>query len=88
MNVVRPMPTEANPAAISKAAGTRSQPHGDRIVPMASITITKATEYSAPRLRAQAISPIATSIGPSGVASTPSYTRPNFSLWNTLDVES
>ena len=69
MNDVTAMPTAANPNATSSAAGSSSSAHGDAVRPSSSITTRKPAEYSPPRISAQPISPIATSSGPSEVAS-------------------
>ena len=69
MNVVTAMPTAANPHAISSAAGSSSTAHGEATSPSTSMTPRKPAAYRPPRNSAQPISPIATSIGPSDVAS-------------------
>ena len=56
--------------------------------PITSITTTKPTAYSPPRITAQLISPSATSITPSELASMQSYSLANLSLKNTFMVES
>ena len=73
MNVVAAMPTAANANASSVAAGTANTAHGDRTSPSTRMTTTNPSPYSVARITAQAISPSATSPGPSGVASTASY---------------
>ena len=88
MNDVAAMPTAANPNAMSSAAGSSSTAHHDPTRPMPTMTIRNPEEYRPPRISAQVISPIATSSGPSEVASIESYSFANFSLKNTLIVES
>ena len=88
MNVVPNMPTAENAKPISVAAGTASNAHQECTVPTRQATIRNAVAYRPPRISDQAISPTATSRGPSGVASTESYSLANLSLKNTLNVES
>ena len=82
------MPSAANPKPTSSAAGISSIAHGDIRSPIASITTTNPTEYIPPRITAQLISPSATSIAASELASMPSYSLANLSLKNTFIVES
>ncbi len=65
-------PAAAKAAATSSAAGTMRMPRGERTSPAKSMITYIATAYSAARIRAQSISPIAISVMPIGVASTPS----------------
>src|SRR5665647_2778429 len=78
MYVAEAIPTAANAQPIRVAAGTASRAHH----------VGTAPEYTRPRSSAQVISPIATSRGPSGVASTESYSLAYLRLKNTLVVES
>ncbi len=87
-NDVTAIPTAANPNATSKAAGSSRTAHTDAVRPRTTITIRKPVEYSPPRIRAQPISPIATSSGPSEVASIESYSFAYLILKNTFMVES
>src|SRR5690606_19132099 len=73
---------------MSVAAGRASSAHHDVTTPASAHTTRNATAYTSPRSSAHAISPTATSRGPSGVASTESYRRAYLSLKNTCVVES
>ncbi len=66
---VAAMPTAAKPNAMSSAAGSSSTAHHDAVRPITTMTTRKPAEYRPPRISAQLISPIATSSGPSDVAS-------------------
>ena len=63
-------------------------PHQVVISPRADMIIVKAVAYAPPRISAQAISPSATSSGPSEVANIALYKRLSFNLKNTFQVES
>ena len=65
-------PAAAKAAAVRSAAGTMSRPHGERIRPKISMITNIANAYSAARMSAHSISPIAISVIPIGVARTPS----------------
>lgn len=67
--LVTAMPTAANPSAISTATGTMANAHQEVAMPSTPITPRKAQAYSSPRNSAIAISPAATSSGPSEVDS-------------------
>ena len=88
MNVVAAMPTAANANATSSATGNASNAHGETMSPIPSITARNPAEYNPPRSNAQAISPIAMSIGPIGVVSIASYNFTYLNLKNTLNVAS
>ena len=60
--------TPLGPSAV--AVGEISRAHQVTTMPSAVMHTRNATEYSTPRIRAQLISPTATALGPSGVAST------------------
>src|SRR5450756_2389437 len=88
MYVAEAIPTAANAQPIRVAAGTASRAHHVVTAPAKPATSRNAPEYTRPRSSAQVISPIATSRGPRGVASTESYSLAYLSLKNTLVVES
>ena len=68
---VTAIPKEAKPKAINTAAGTAKMPHMLGMSPRGATIAIKPTAYENPRRSAQLISPSATSIGPSDVASMP-----------------
>jgi hypothetical protein len=73
IQVVAAIPAPANAYPISTAAGSASTAHHDSTRPIAAITTTNIAEYrNPPRSSPQVTSPVATSHGRSGVASTAS----------------
>src|SRR6266542_4095244 len=88
IQVVSAIPAPANAYPISTETGSASTAHQEPIRPIASITTTNIAEYAAPRSSAQVTSPVATSHGRSGVASTASYSLAYFILKKMLYVES
>src|SRR5580765_6762026 len=73
MYVVHARPIDANVKPMSTAAGTASSAHHDGTSPNSSIVNRNTVEYIAPRINADAISPVAMSPAPTGVATTASY---------------
>src|SRR5690242_12131643 len=86
MNVAPAIPIPANAKPTSTAAGSARIAHGEWTCPSTDTVIRKAIAYRKPRKSAHDVSPTATSRGPSGVASTESYSFMYFIFQNVLEA--